>query len=293
MLELGYVGAHGTHLAMKGDVNQAPPVISVTNLDINRPYIRISPNLRQLSQSQSRGFSVYESLQVKFTKRFSRSLMFLNSYTWGKVLDVTSDTEDLPLNSYNFGMDKSVASYDIAHTWTSSWTWELPVGTGKKFASGVHPVLNKIFGGFEVNGILLLRTGLPFIVYQQQNLLSTGTQNRPDRIATGTLDNPTPDRWYDLAAFRPTTDNTGTYGNAGRNILRQPGQQQVDLSLVKNTRIAERFNYQFKFELFNAFNHPQFGMPGNTIGTGSAGVISNLLFNTPMRQIQFVMKLSF
>ena len=72
-----------------------------------------------------------------------------------------------------------------------------------------------------------------------------------------------------------------------------PGQQQVDLSLVKNTHFAERFNYQFKFELFNAFNHPQFGMPGNTIGTGSAGVISNLLFNTPMRQIQFVMKLSF
>ena len=293
MLEVGYVAGKGTHLAMKGDINQAPPVVGVTNVDLNRPYINISPKLRQLSQAQSRGFTMYHSLQAKFTKRFSRSLMFLNSYTWGKVLDVTSDVEDLPLNSYNFGQDKSVATYNIAHTWTSSWSWELPFGTGKKFASGAQPVVNKLLGGWEVSGILLLRTGLPFTVVQQQNLLSTGTANRPDRVRRGSLDNPTPDRWFDLTAFRPTTDNTGTYGNSGRNILWGPGQQQVDLSLVKNTRLTERVNHQFKFELFNALNHAQFAQPGNSIGTGSAGVISSLLFTTPMRQIQFVMKLSF
>ena len=124
-------------------------------------------------------------------------------------------------------------------------------------------------------------------------MLSTGTGNRPDRIASGTLPNPTTDHWFDLTAFRPTTDNTGTYGNSGRDILRNPGQSQADLSLVKNTRFRERFEHQLKFEFFNAFNHPQFSGPGSSIGTATAGVISSLLFNTPMRQIQIAMKLSF
>ena len=165
--------------------------------------------------------------------------------------------------------------------------------SSRAVAGGTQPIVNKLIGGWEVSGILRLRTGLPFTVLQQQNLLSTGTQNRPDRIGRGSLDNRTPDRWFDLTAFRPTTDNTGTYGNSGRNILRGPGQQQVDLSLVKNTRLTERVTQQFKFELFNAFNHPQFAPPDNVIGTGSAGVISSLLFTTPMRQIQFVMKIRF
>ncbi len=124
-------------------------------------------------------------------------------------------------------------------------------------------------------------------------MLSTGTGNRPDRTGSGTLSNPTPDLWFNLAAFRPTTDNTGTYGNAGRNILRAPGQAQADLSLVKNTRFRERFEHQVKFEFFNAFNHPQFSAPATTIGTATAGIISSLLYNTPMRQIQVAMKLSF
>src|SRR5262249_28862545 len=155
------------------------------------------------------------------------------------------------------------------------------------------PRLDKFIGGWQINGILLLRTGLPFTVTQQQRLLSTGTDNRPNRVGDGRLDHPTPDRWFDLDAFQPTADNTGTYGNARRNILRAPGQANLDLSIVKVTRFRERFEHQLKFEFFNALNHPQFAAPGATIGTGSAGVISSLLFNTPMRQIQIAMKLSF
>src|SRR5712691_11604230 len=115
----------------------------------------------------------------------------------------------------------------------------------------------------------------------------------PHRIAPGTLANPTPDHWFDLTAFRPTTDNTGTYGNSGRDILRNPGQSQADLSLVKNTRFRDRFEHQLKLEFFNAFNHPQFSGPGSSIGAATASVISSLLYNTPMRQIQIAMKLSF
>jgi hypothetical protein len=293
MLQLAYAGSHGTHLMMKQDVNQAPPRVGVTNQDVNRPYIGVSPLLRSLSQVKSTGWSTHNSLQARLDKRFSRGLTGMASYTFGKTLDIVSDTEGATLNAYNFNYDRGLAQFDVAHTLTLSWLYELPWGRGKRFGGNIPAALDKIAGGWEVNGITLVRTGLPINITQQQIVASTGTGNRPDRIGKGTLDNPTPDRWFDVSAFLPTRDNTGTYGSAGRDILRAPGQLQFDLSLVKRTRFLERFEHQIKAEFFNAFNHPQFGAPGTTIGTANAGVISSLLFNTPMRQIQLAMKLSF
>jgi len=171
--------------------------------------------------------------------------------------------------------------------------------------------VDKLIGGWHLNTIFLARTGLPFTVTQQQGLLSNGTGNRPNRISSGALSNPTPDRWWNTCTlnaagarvncaspdepigFLATTDNTGTYGTSGRNILRGPRQTNVDFSIIKDTRIYERFQHELRVEMFNALNHPQFANPGNQLGSGSQGVISSLLFNTPMRQIQIAMKLTF
>jgi hypothetical protein len=265
----------------------------VTNSDINRPYIGISPLLRGLSQVESRGWSIYNSLQLKVTKRFARNFMMLSSYTYGQVIDISSDAESGTLNAWNFNQDRGPANFDIKHSWTTSGIYELPFGKGQRFGAGLSPLANKLLSGWQIDAIIVAQSGLPFTVGQQQGLLSTGTGNRPNRIASGTLSNPTPDHWFDLAAFQPTTDNTGTYGNSGRDILRAPGILQTDLSIVKNTRFKERFEHQFKVEMFNAINRAQFGAPGATIGTATAGVISSLLYNTPMRQIQLAMKLSF
>ncbi len=296
-LELSYVGSKGTHLVIKQDINQAPPVVGVTDSNVNRPFIKLAPGLRALSQVQSRGDSNHHAMLVKFSNRFSNGLAFVNSYTFGKTIDIVSDTEGATQNAYDFRRDRAVSDFDIKHTFTSSWTYDLPFGKGKLIGGGSGDLANKFIGGWQLSGILLLRSGLPFSVNQSQNLLSTGTANRPNRIASGKLDNPTIDRWFDLSAFTPTADNTGTYGNSGRNILRAPGQTNVDFSLVKVTRFRERFEHQFKFEFFNAFNHPQFAAPangsGNTIGNASAGVISSLLFGATARQIQVAMKFSF
>jgi hypothetical protein len=107
------------------------------------------------------------------------------------------------------------------------------------------------------------------------------------------LENPTVDRWFDLSAFQATRENTATYGNAGRNILMGPRQIQVDLNLTKMTSINDRVTHELRWEVFNALNRPQFANPGSVIGTGSAGVISGLLFQTPMRQMQLAMKMNF
>jgi len=297
-LEAAYVGSRGDHLVIKTDINVAKPTVGVSNSDVNRPFIVLAPALRSLSQVQSRGYNIYHSLQTKFSKRFSNGFSFINSFTWGKNIDIASDTENATLNPYDFKYDRAVSDFDVPKYFTSSVNYELPFGKGKKFGATAGGGLDKVIRGWQINWLLLARSGLPFSVTQQQGMLSNGTGNRPYRIASGELSNPTPDRWWDTAAFVPTSvmdpaGYTGVYGNSGRNILRGPNQINLDISLMKVTRFRERFEHQFRFEVFNAMNHPQFANPGNQLGSSTQGVITALLNQTPMRQIQFAMKLGF
>lgn len=281
LVEAAYVGSHATRLLIDTNINQARAVVGVSDQNINRPYHALLPNVTNITQVQSRGYALYHALQMKATKRFSRDFMFLASYTWGRSIDIVSDVESSALNAYNFNSDRGLSNFDVRHNLVMSWNYTLPFGA-KRF-----------WGGWEVSGIVNLRTGLPFTVTQSQGLLSTGTGNRPNRVASGTLANPTPDLWFDPSAFTPTADNTGTYGNSGRDILIGPPQRTLDVSFVKNTRFGERVRHQLRVELFNALNTPQFAAPNSTIGTAGVGTITSLLYNTPMRQIQLAMKLEF
>jgi hypothetical protein len=130
-------------------------------------------------------------------------------------------------------------------------------------------------------------------VTQSTGVTSNGTGNRPNRIGSGVLADRGQKKWFDTSAFAALTETTGTYGNAGRNILMSPSTRTLDMSLVKNTDFFERLHTQFRAEFFNLANTPQFAAPNATIGSASAGIISSLLSNTPMRQIQFGLKVSF
>ena len=159
MVEIAYVGTRGTHLMMKQDINQAPATVGVTNSDINRPYIHISPLLRGLSQVESRGWSVYHSLQAKATKRFARSFVLLSSYTWGHVIDIASDAESGTLNAWNFNQDRASANFDIRHSWVNSGIYELPFGKGKPLANSLGALPNLLVGGWQIDGIVSVQTG--------------------------------------------------------------------------------------------------------------------------------------
>jgi len=289
MVEVAYVGSQGRQMILKGDPNQAPPVVGVTDANVNRPYARISPALRTIGQVQSKGTLDYHALLVKVQRRFANNFSFLNSYTYGKAIDLNSDNDgNVTLtNVYNPPYNRGPSDYDITHTFSSSWIYELPWAR------------EKLYGGWQVSGIMLIRGGLPLTVTTAAGVQSTGTGNRPNRVCDGNISNRTIDRWFDTACFVPTADITGTYGDSGRGVIRGPGSFNIDASLIKNTKIG-RYATEIRVEAFNLLNHPQFANPNTSIGNAAVGTISAMLSNpscslcgTVERQVQLGVKVKF
>ena len=250
----------------------------------------MSPLLRTVGTVDTSGTLDYHALLVKFQRRFANGFSFLNAYTYGKTIDLASDNDGSVTltNVYDPGYNRGPALYDVTHTLSSSWLYELPFGRQSRL------------GGWQVNGILYWRTGMPVTITQTQTMLSTGvTENRPDRIGDGRAADPAVEQWFDPSAFQQTADRTGTFGSAGRGILRGPGQFNIDLSVTKQTRFG-RFELELRAEAFNVLNHPQFAQPNTQFGSAGFGSITAMLGNpactacgTTERQVQFGAKLRF
>jgi hypothetical protein len=177
-----------------------------------------------------------------------------------------------------------------------SYSYLLPFGEGRQYLANDGWV-TKVLTGWETFGIVTLQTGRPFTVAllseidnsgTGRSILGFGANDRPNVVGNPELSNPTPDRWFNTAAF--AFPAPGTFGNAGRNILDGPGYQNVNASLVKNTHLTEQVNLQFRAEFFNLFNHPNFNLPDNFLGSPTFGVISSA---REPRHIQFGLKLLF
>lgn len=174
-----------------------------------------------------------------------------------------------------------------------SVVYDLPFGSGKQFAN-TGGFLNTLIGGWQLSGIYVVQSGTPGYPTAGADQSNTGIGNNRDRLnATGispVLSNPTTGEWFNTAAF--TLEPYGTFGNAGRNTIPNPGRNAANLTLLKNFRFHERATVQFRWEVYNAFNQPNWGNPGNVFGT-NFGVISSIAGDTPMRQTQFGLKLLF
>jgi hypothetical protein len=288
-LEVAYVGSRGRQMILKGDPNQAPPVVGVTDQNRNRPYATLAPALRSIGQVQSKGTLDYHAFLLKFQRRFADNFSVLTSYTLGKSIDLNSDNDGgvTLTNVYDPQYNRGPSDYDVKHTFSQSLIYEIPLGR------------EAWWGGWQTNSILYYRTGLPITITQTQGVQSTGTGNRPNRIGEGLADDPTIAQWFNPAHFVSPTDITGTYGDSGRGILRGPKQFNIDFSVIKGTKIAG-LDTEFRVEAFNVLNHAQFAQPNATFGNAAFGQITAMLSNpscalcgTTERNVQIAFKIKF
>ena len=299
VLEVAYVGSKGTKLLTARDINQPQPQVLPPGL----PFVpRPDPRFDDIDLLESRGNSSYNSLQVRFQQRLYHGLTSLVSYTWSKSIDDASNffssagDPNFPQNSYNVAAERGRSNFDVRQRLSLSYSYALPFGKGRQFLADDGWV-STFLTGWETHGILTFQTGRPFTVALLSELDNSGTgrsilgfgaNDRPNVVGNPEISNPTPERWFNTAAF--AFPPPGTFGNAGRNILDGPGFQNVNAALMKNTALTERVNLQFRAEFFNLFNHPNLNLPDNFLGSPTFGRISSA---RDPRHIQFGLKLLF
>ena len=306
LLETAYVGTHGSHLFSTYNLNQASP--GSTALASRRP-IQALANIPTINYFGFYGDSNYQGLQTKLSKRFASGLDFLATYTWAKSLDnaiagssgqrnrpsVGSQYQDIN----NIASARGLSSFDIASRFVFSGFYELPFGRGKKYMSSANAIMDRVVGGWQINTIVTLQSGLPFTPYLASNGLNNGAFQLPNRIGSGALPNDqrTIQRWFNTS-ISPTDANRAfdipalyQFGNSGYDILRGPGLQTVDFAIHKNIPITERVKLQIRGEGFNILNRANFALPNITLGAAASGSISSTI--TTSRQIQLVGKIEF
>jgi len=278
---VGYFGSKGSQLILRRNINQ--PVNGV------RPYPALSESspilpgtpLGNITQAESTGNSSYNALWVTANQRFARGLQFNASYTWSKSLDYNSLSSQgvVVQNSYDLRGDRGLSDFDARHRVVLSALYELPF-RGNRFTEG-----------WQFATIVQLQSGGPVnIVTSNSTVNGVANTLRPD--VTGPIDIiGSVERWFDTSSFAAV----GRFGNLGRNLVIGPGFNNVDFSVIKNFKVCEKVRGQFRAEIFDLFNHPNFGQPGNVVGTPAFGRITNTRFPTgesgSSRQIQFAVKL--
>ena len=338
VLSVGYVGNKGSHIDQTVELNAPRPSI-LPNPNARRPIPSFADGvngpvrpLNRLRWLTSDGNSWYHALQVNAQKRFSQGLQMNIAYTWGRAMGEGYGRNEgggaIPnsyQNPFNRAAEKTRYGFDFQHSAVISFLYELPTPGALNQGAAKH-----IFGGWQMNGIVVLRSGLPFSVTQNNTINTIEGHVRPDLVGNPKLDNPTIDKWYNPDAFRVVTcqqpgaaaTDAGRalnqylagfckYGSAGQGILEGPGFKNVDYSLIKNIPIKDDIRLQFRAEIFNIFNTPQFGTPNAGLNAATAflpttaggafptqvtpsrgpGSIANTV--SPMRQMQFGLKLIF
>jgi hypothetical protein len=272
-----------------------------------RPY----PQFATIRMMVSDGNGLYHSMQSRYEHRFSKGLNLTGAYTWGHMIDDITET----INRGGCGCqsarqrgayERGDSVEDVRHRLVVGGVWEIP--WGKQLTS----VAGAVLGGWQGGWLVTMESGQPFSVSQSGDTQNKGGNeaSRPHTLGVNAnlpSDQRDPARWFDTTAFVRSTyqgapaangvfiPGSGGYGTAGRNTLIGPGANVWDLSVSKNFKMPwkEGHTLMFRTEFFNAFNTPQFNNPGNTLGTGSFGIVSSTRGLNPNRQMQFALKYLF
>jgi hypothetical protein len=286
VVEVAYVGSQASHLDNSRNLNDARP--GSIPLQPNRAY-PLWGTIRYLASDAK---SYYQSLQVRGERRFSKGFSFLSSYTWAHNVDQAYGTnESLPFtpggvqNQYCFACERANSGFDYRHRFTTSYLWNIPAP-----ADWRGPIAFAL-KNWSFNGILTYQSGFPFTVTQAGNRQNTGAATqRPDYVAgqNPKLDHADPSRWFNTDAF---TFANNKYGDVGRNTLTQPAMKIWDIGVFKEFPVKEGHRFQFRWEVFNLWNTPQFRSPNAQLGAANFGVITSTWLDN--RQMQFALKYLF
>jgi len=292
VLSIAYVGQNGTHILINPNLNLPTPGPGA--VAPRRPY----PNLGDGTLNCTCANSSYNSLQVTYQNRLSSGFDWQAAYTYGHSLDTSSgNTNAVGIqNPQNLNLYKGNSDFDVRHSLVLSWSYDLPFGRGKKFASGAHGVTQVLIGGWQVNSIDTFATGSPFTPVMVSSALNSGNAGQwPNRIGSGAIANQSIHAWFNPADF--VSPGNYIFGNSGRNILFGPGTRQFDFSIFKDIVFNETGSrhLQFRAESFNVLNTPQFNNPNAQIGNVAVATITSagapLLYQRTSRQIQLALKL--
>ena len=269
VLEVNYVGNRGVNLYEGNPIND--PLAGPGAIQARRPY----PLFGGITYSGQDNSTIYHALQAKYERRYTAGLWYLLSYTYSRSIGVSN----VPAVGGDYAYERAATPFDIPQNLTASAGYELPFL--KK---------NRILGGWQLQGIVVLRSGRPFTPTISRDVSNTGIGGqRPNRSGSGTLSNPTVAQWFDKTAF--SLPANFTYGNSGANILREDRYKNLDLSLFKQFQLNERLRLQFRAEAFNLTNTASFGTPGTNIDAASGGLITSTV-SSP-RNLQFALKFYF
>lgn len=280
VLMAGYIGSKGTHLITRRNINQPVnggrpyPVLSSSS-----PILPGTP-LGNITQVESSGNSSYNALWLTVTRRLKKNLQFDASYTWSKSLDYNSFSTGgiVVQNSYDLTGSRGLSDYDARQRFVISALYELPFRG------------NQLVEGWQFAAIVQSQSGNPVNIVTTDSTVNgvadtlrpavNGPINIPGRV----------DAWFDTSVFTPVP----RFGNLGRNVVIGPAFNNTDFSITKNTKFGDVLWLQFRTEIFDVFNHANFGQPGNVAGSPSFGRITNTRFPTgesgSSRQIQFALR---
>ncbi len=281
LIEIAYVGSKGTRLQVLRDYNQPQP--GPGDPQERRPY----PQYGNFGSITNAGSSSFNSIQIKLNKRWSHGFWLLSAFTYGKAYNDQPEiccNSPWPPDSYNIRGEHGPADYDQRYRSVTSFAWDLPYkGSG---------IAGALLGNWQLGGIVTIAAGFPFSPATGLDTSNTGTfgQLRPDLVGNPDPGTRTPERWFNPEAY--ATPAEFAFGNAGRNSLVGPETRTADLYLRKEFKIRNRARLELRVEAFNAFNHPNFGLPDNYIDDPeSAGTITYTALS--QRQLQFGARLAF
>ncbi len=315
LLEVGYVGTKGTKLPRFIEGNPSLPLPGQmwtdqqNNIDQQRTYclptLNGNCNYSSVGLISGAANSSYHALETSLRKRFDHGFSLLASYTYSKAIDDVSSfnitgsasqpvagENDLAQNPFNLAAERGRSMFDARHRAVLSYQWELP------FFRQSHNWSRHVLGNWQVNGITTFMSGTPFTVVDQSYNYDapeiTGfSAFRPNLIGDPNSGPKTVQQWFNKSAFQRldlSTTPAGVYGSEGRNVVQGPGFTQWDFSALKDFRLTESKNLQFRAEFFNLFNRTNFRLPNTDISSATFGQIQQAL--SP-RLIQLALKFVF